>query len=135
MYKLRSYKSQMAVFAGLSFGVALLAGVLGSHVVGARAVFGSPWLVFLLLFGLCVLAIAGTVPWWRKLDDVQKAGQLSAWYWGSQIGGLLVLMALVAATGRKSDYSLGALTLLLGELVGFGIVWLIWRWRSRGPAE
>lgn len=134
MPKAHSYKSKMAVLAATALGAAVFAGFLGSHVLRAKESMGSPWLVLFVLLGLTALAFAVGMPWWRKLDDVQKAGQLNAWYWGGQIGGLTVLLALVAFTG-KSDYARGALALLAGEFAGFGIFWLAWRWRSRGPAE
>ncbi|NBW76849.1 MAG: hypothetical protein EBR34_13775 [Sphingomonadaceae bacterium] len=135
MSNARSYKSKMTLLAVLSFGSATLAGFLGSQLLNLDVPQGGFWPVYLVLLGLCALAIGAMVPWWHKLDDVQKAGQLNAWYWGGLIGGLVVLMWLVAATGRTSDFSRGALALLLGETAGFGIAWLIWRWRSSGPAE
>lgn len=135
MFKARSYKTQMTVLAILSLGAALLAGFLGSQILNMKTGQTDFWLIYLPLLGLCAFAFAAITPWWRKLDDLQKAGQLNAWYWGGQIGGLVVLMALVAATGRNSDLSRGALALFLGEVAGFAVVWLAWRWHSRGPAE
>lgn len=135
MANARSYKSKMTMLAGLSLGSAVLAGLLGSQLLNQEAARADFWPLYLGLLGLCALAIGAMVPWWNKLDDLQKAGQLNAWYWGGLIGGLVVLMWLVAATGRSSDLSRGALALLLGETAGFGIAWLVWRWRSRGPAE
>lgn len=135
MSNARSYKSKMTLLTAFSLGSAILAGALGSQFLNVAVPPGEFWPAFLVLLLLCALALGAMVPWWSKLDDVQKAGQLNAWYWGGLTGGLVVLMWLVAATGRGSDLSLGALTLLLGETVGFAIVWLAWRWRSRGPAE
>lgn len=134
MSKARSYRSKMIVLGAAGFGAAVFAGFAGSHILRAKESMGSPWLVLILLLGLTVVAFAAGLPWWRKLDDLQRTGQLSAWYWGGQTGGLTVLLALVAFTG-KSDYSRGALALLVGEFIGFSIFWLFWRLRSRGLAE
>ncbi len=135
MSSAHSYRSKMTMLAALSLGSAVLAGFLGSQLLNLEDPQTGFWPVYLVLLGLCALAIGAMVPWWNKLDDAQKAGQLNAWYWGGQMGALVVLMWLVAATGRNSDLSRGALALFLGEAAGFAIAWLIWRWRSRGPAE
>lgn len=135
MAKVRSYKSQMTLLAGISLAAALLAGFLGSRIVALRTDQTDFWLIYLPLLGVVAFAFAAMTPWWRKLDDLQKAGQLNAWYWGGQIGGIVVLMALVAATGQQSDLSRGALAVFLGEVTGFAIAWLAWRWNSRGPVE
>ena len=134
MSNARSYKSWMVVLAAAAFGAARFAGYLANHALRAKESLGSPSLVLALLLGFTAVAFAAGMPWWRKLDDLQKSGQLNAWYFGGQVGGLVVLLALVAFTG-KSDYSRGALALLVGELAGFVIFWLVWRWHSRGPAE
>lgn len=131
----RTYKSRMLLLAAAALGAATLAGFAGSLILR----FGTPgenfWIIYPALLVLCGIAFASIAPWWRRLDDVQKAGQLTSWYWGGQIGGVVVLMALVAAFGRSSDFARGGLAVFLGEAVCFGLFWLFWRWRSRGPAE
>lgn len=135
MSKVRSHRSQVVSLAAASLVAASLAGFLGSRIVALRSDHTGFWMVFLPLLLVVAFGFAAMLPWWRKLDDLQKSGQLNAWFWGGQVGGFVVLVALVAATGQRSDASLGALALLLGEVAGFALVWLWWRMRSHGPAE
>ena len=130
-----SYKSRMLVLAGAAFAVAMGVGFVGSRIVRLSPPGENFWLIYPALLAAFALAMAATYPWWRRLDEVQKSGQLISWWWGGQIGAVMVLMALVAATGTRSDLSRGGLAVFLGEAVAFGIAWVIWRWRSRGPAE
>ncbi|MEY4055482.1 MAG: hypothetical protein RL519_817 [Pseudomonadota bacterium] len=134
MPKARSYKSRLIALWVVGIGAAAVAGYLGSHILQAKDSIGGPSFVLFLLMGLTALAFAAGMPWWRKLDDLQRLGQLNAWYWGGQIGGLVVLLALVTFTG-KSDYSRGALALFAGEFLGFCFFWLAWRLRSNGSTE
>ncbi|HEX4848018.1 MAG TPA: hypothetical protein VFV30_07735 [Novosphingobium sp.] len=131
----RSYKSQMTILGTASLGAAALAGLVGSQVLNRQAGPADFWLTYLPLLALCAFAFWAMTPWWRRLDDLQRQGQQSAWFWGGQIGGIVVLMALVAAAGRDSDLARGGLYVVLGQAVGFAVAWLVWRWRSSGPAE
>lgn len=81
----------------------------------------------------CALAFAGGLPWWRKVDDMQKTGHLVSWYWGGLAGMLAVMMALIAATGLKSELSRGSLFTLLGQAAGYLVFFTLWRYRQRGP--
>jgi len=90
------------------------------------------WLV--LGTGLAVLAATlwAGLPWWRAMDDMQKHGQMIAWYWGGIGGGLAMLMWLIAALGLNSDQAQGAVALFGGQAVGFLAFWAVWKWRKRG---
>jgi uncharacterized membrane protein len=131
----RSYKSKMTLLAVAALSVAVLAGAVGSLVVRYSEPGENFWLVYPALLAVFGLAFAAVMPWWRRLDDLQKEGQLVSWYWGGQIGAVVVLMALVAANGAHSDFARGGAAVFMGEAMFFGAAWLIWRWRSRGPAE
>lgn len=131
----QSYKTKMLLLAVAALGAATVAGLAGSRIVQLGAPGENFWLVYPALLVMCAIAFAAVMPWWRRLDDVQKSGQLVSWYWGGQIGAVIVLMGLVAATGAHSEFSRGGLAVFLGEAVCFGIAWLIWRWRSSGPVE
>jgi hypothetical protein len=135
MYIARTYRTKMLLLAGGAFVAATLAGFIGSRLVNHGRPGENFWLVFPALLVVFALAAAAMRPWWRRLDDVQKAGQLVSWYWGGQIGAVVVLMALVAGTGTRSEYSRGGLAVFLGEAIFFVIAWLIWRFRLRAPAE
>lgn len=131
----QTYRAIMFKLAALAFVAVTAAGLIGGRILRLGPSGENFWLVFpamLLVFALGFLAIH---PWWRNLDDVQKTGQLVSWYWGGLIGAVIVLMALVAATGSRSEYSLGGQAVFLGEAVVSGIFWLVWRFRLRGPVE
>ena len=131
----RTYKAKIYLLAGAAFVAATGAGLVGSRVIRFGPAGENFWLVFPALLAIFALGLAASLPWWRRLDDVQKTGQLVSWYWGGQIGAVIVLMGLVAGTGKQSEYSLGGLAVFLGEAVAFAIAWLIWRFRMRGPTE
>ncbi len=93
------------------------------------------WLV--LAGGLAVVATAlwASIPWWRRMDDMQKHGQMISWYWGGLGAGLAMLIWLIAALGLQSDQALGALALLMAQTVGFLVFWAVWMWRKRGAGS
>ena len=131
----RTYKSKMWLFAGAAFVAFTAVGLINGRIVRLGPPGENFWLVFPAMLAFFVLAFAATIPWWRRLDDVQKSGHLVSWYWGGQIGAVIVLMALGAGTGVDSDYSRGGVAVFLGEGVAFLVAWLIWRYRMRGSPE
>lgn len=90
------------------------------------------WLV--LAGGLFVIGTTlwASMPWWRTMDDMQKQGQMLAWYWGGVGCGAAALMWLIAALGVDSDQFKGAMFVLIGQLIGFFAFWAVWMWRKRG---
>jgi hypothetical protein len=90
------------------------------------------WLV--LAGGLFVVGTAlwACVPWWRTMDDMQKQGHMISWYWGGLGGGLVAMIWLIAALGTKSPQGQGALTMFVGQAVGFFGFWAVWAWQRRG---
>lgn len=91
------------------------------------------WLLFPASVAVCWLALAGTLPWWRKLDAMQKDAHLESWYWGGMAGGVAVLMALAVGAGIRSDLARGGGLVLVGQGVGFLIFFVVWKWQRRGP--
>ena len=129
---LHTYQSRLR-FAGLMALVgALAAGLVAGRIVRLGAPGENFWLVFPVLVAVCALAFAACIPWWRKVDHMQKEGHLISWYWGGLGGAVVALMALVAATGVNSDMSKGAMYLVLGQTAGFLAYWLGWQWAHRG---
>lgn len=131
----QTYRAKMFKLAALAFIAAMAAGLIGGRILRLGPAGENFWLVFPGMLLVFAVGFAAVHPWWRNLDDVQRNGHLVSWYWGAQIGAVIVLVALVAATGSRSEYSLGGLAVFLGEAVAFGIAWLIWRLRLRGPVE
>lgn len=130
-----SYRSKIRMATIVALSAAIAAGILAGRV--ARA--GQPgehfWIVFPLLLVICLAAFAGSIPWWRRLDDLQKNGHLLTWYWGGTIGLAVALMALIASTGVESPLTKGAMYLIMGQVGGFLLAFLIWWLRGRGPQE
>jgi hypothetical protein len=130
----QSYRRRVRVAFGLAAVAAIAAGIIGGRVVRAGAPGENFWLVYSVLLAIFALAFAALLPWWRKLDDMQKSGHLVSYYWGGMGGGLAVMAALVAATGVDSRLSLGALYTVLGQAAGFLLFLAGWRLRRGDPA-
>jgi hypothetical protein len=127
------YSARLRRATWLAFGVAPLVGIGGALLlrrVGPGEYF---WLVFPILLTGCGLALLACVPWWKRLDDMQKQGHLVSWYWGGLAGGIASLMALVASRGVRSDLANGGMIVLLSEAVGFVLFWAVWAYARRGP--
>jgi heme A synthase len=77
-------------------------------------------------------ATAATLPWWRLLDHMQRDAQYVSWYWGGTVGAITALAALFAFTGADSAMTRGAIVLMVGQAIGFGVFWLGWRLRFGG---
>lgn len=130
-----SYRRKVRIATIVAFAAAVSGGILAGRV----ARMGPPgehfWIVFPLLLVVCLLAFAGSLPWWRRLDDVQKNGHLITWYWGGTIGLVVALMALIAGTGVESQFTKGAMYLIIGQTAGFLLAFGLWWLRGRGPQE
>jgi hypothetical protein len=127
-----SYSSRMRRATWLAFGApAAIGAVLGFFLrgIGPGQHF---WLVFPILLVGCALALWACVPWWRRMDDMQKHGHMVSWYWGGLAGGIIMLMAIIAANGTRSEQALGALLVMMGSVGGFLLFWAMWAWRRRG---
>src|SRR5690349_10384365 len=127
----RTYESKLRLASGLSLVGAVAAGIVGGRV----ARLGEPgeyfWVVFPLLLTVGGLALLACLPWWRRVDDVQKGVHLASWWWGGMAGGIVVLMGLVAAVGPRGDLAKGAGLLMVGQAVGFLLVHGIKHMRQR----
>ena len=96
---------------------------------------GNFWITFpLFLLGFGAI-FAFCMPYWRRLDDVQKQGQLTSWYWGGMAGAVLMLAWLVAMGAHRSEFGMGAGIMLLVQTTGFAVAWGVWGLRGRGQAE
>lgn len=129
---LRTYRGRMRALGLLALGAALAAGIAGGRIARLGAPGEHFWLVFPALVAVCALAFAASIPWWRKVDHMQREGHLVSWYWGGLGAAALVLMALIAATGVKSDMTRGAMYLVIGQSAGFFAYWFAWQWAHRG---
>lgn len=132
---METYSSRLRSAALLALLAGVVAGVIGGQLIERGKPGEQFWLLFPALLGLWGLALAAGLPWWRRLDDVQRAGHLTACYWGGQAGMLAAVLGLVAATGPRSELSLGALFTVVGVAAGYLLFYAGWRLRQRGPEE
>lgn len=69
---------------------------------------------------------------WKGLDDMQRQGHATSWYWGS-IGGLAVTALIISVTGlAKSEFTLGVATLMVMQLACSLILYAFWWLKGRG---
>lgn len=113
--------------AVVNLGVWKLAGIDG----GPKR-FWATFPLFLIGFGA---AFAFFLPYWNRLDDLQKQGQLVSWYWGGMGGAIVMLAWLLAMNLHRSEFGRGAGLMLLAQVIGFAVAWVIWGLRGRGRAE
>jgi hypothetical protein len=127
----QTYESKLRLASAVGFAGAIAAGIIGGRLVRLGEPGENFWLVFPLLLAVGALAMAALWPWWRRVDDVQKSVHMTSWYWGGMAGGLVVIMALVAAVGPRGDLAKGGGLLLVGQGIGFLVHLGIQRFRQR----
>ena len=88
--------------------------------------------LFLLGFGA---VFAFFMPYWNRLDDVQKQGHQISWYWGGMAGAVIMLVWLVAMNAHRSEFGMGAGIMFMVQTIGFAVAWVVWGLRGRGHAE
>ena len=125
-----SYSSRVRRAMWLAFASAPIIGIAGAILLRRIQPGEHAWLVFALLTFGCGLALLACVPWWKRLDDMQKHGHLVSWYWGGTAGGIVALMGLVAAKGIRSEMASGGMAVLLAGAVVFLIVLVVWSIRQ-----
>lgn len=127
-----TYRNKLRALAAVALVAALAAGIVGGRVARVWHPGEHFWLVYPVLLLLSGLALIATLPWWRRLDDMQRSSHLVSWYWGGLAGGFATIMGVVAATGPRSDFSLGGFYMMLGQAAAYFLCLGIWRLRYRG---
>ncbi|MEL6530397.1 MAG: hypothetical protein AAGK01_11925 [Pseudomonadota bacterium] len=130
-----TYQTRMRWLAVLCAAATIIYGIS----VGYLTRLGGPgeyfWIVFPALLVLSLGLFALVWQWWERLDDVQKGGHLTSWYWGGCAGAFVFIVWLIAAREQHSDFGLGAATMFGIQFVGFALVWLVWKVRGLGASE
>lgn len=84
-----------------------------------------------LVVGFSAVFLVGS-RFWKGLDDMQRQGHATSWYWGS-IGGLAVTALIINVAGlAKSEFTLGVATLMVMQLACSLILYAFWWLRGRG---
>jgi len=127
--------------------------LLGSGIFGGFVGAGSAMLKDMgvtlpapLVFGATLTAIVAlfwvSIIYWRNIDEAARAAHTFAWFWGGA-GGMLAILPiglvvsterLVAMFGQRDPLewaTLGFVSLLTAQLVGYGLVWVGWWLRQR----
>lgn len=123
----------------------LAAGVvmgLGSHALRGIE---NPILEGGLVALVVALAMAGSVVYWRRLDEAAREAHKFAWYWGGSAGLGVATIAFALMMGqagvpvttgfdggtRPEDFvALGILGTILAQVTGYAIAWVGW-WVSK----
>ena len=129
-----SYRSRLRRATWLAFVGPVLAAAGASMMLRSVAPGEHFWLVLGALLVVCALALWACLPWWNRLDDMQKQGHMVSWYWGGLAGGIAGLMWVVAAVGVHGQMAVGALIVFLGEAAGFLLFLFVWALRRSGPS-
>jgi hypothetical protein len=69
-------------------------------------------------------AILACIPWWRALDEMQRARQLKSWYWGGSFGNIVGIIGAASIGGALSPMAQGAMLVAAGQTIGFTLFWL-----------
>ena len=129
-----SYSARLRRATWLAFAIPLIAAAGASVVLRSINPGEHFWPILAMLWAVCALALWACLPWWNRLDDMQKQGHTVSWYWGGLGGGILALTGLVAAVGVHGELAVGGLIAMLGQLVGFLVFWAFWARGRRGPS-
>lgn len=113
-----------AALAVLGASVAgLLSGVILFKLRDDVSILAATPLVALLL----TLAFLAMLPWWRKLDHMERDSHLTSWYWGGTFGGGLGLLLILFVSGDiRSPLFIGAAIVWLAQAAGYVIGLLHW---------
>ena len=131
----KTYHNRMVALAMVSLVAMVAVGFLGGRIVRLGVPGENFWLVYPALLAIFALGLATTLPWWRRLDDVQKSGHLVSWYWGGMIGGAMAILGFAAANGIDSSLTRGAGAVMVAQGGASALAWVVWRLRLRGPVE
>lgn len=125
---------------GLILLAACAAGLVAlKHLAGIEF---PPWARVVILLTVMSLAVGATWSWWNALDEVAREAHKFAWYWGGSIGMAVAGVVLILVDsqqmapphivpGEHGDFALGAMTVMLAQIVGYLIAWAGWWWSRR----
>ena len=133
-------------FAAIAAICLAAGGILGGVTAANGQGVISQRIVAVVLAGTLIVVSVFCVAWWKGLDEAAQEAHKWAWWWGGSAGmslGLIALVALVRlgaaeaipeAVMRQPPEDLihvGAIGMLLCQLLGYVIAWAAWWLRRR----
>lgn len=105
----------------------------------ARAWLGpSPWLTAGAAAALFVVLAILFMPAWRRVDEAVRTAHQWAWFWGGSAGlvaavvlGPFVLESSHSLSPEAAGVAVGAMGVILLQMVGYGVAWALWWLRRR----
>ena len=77
-----NYSARMRRASWLAYGLPVLAGLAGSFIIRNVVPGEHFWPVLAALLGLLAIVLWACVPWWKRMDDMQRHGHMFSWFWG-----------------------------------------------------
>jgi hypothetical protein len=84
-------------------------------------------LLGLLLAVVLAVMFAGLLPWWRRLDHMERDGHLMSWYWGGSFGGGLGVLLLLVVDRGSGQLLMGAVLVWFAQIIGYAVALIAWK--------
>lgn len=114
----------------IAFGFATLVSLLGTLLAGLIVYHGrdsAPTAVLVVAIAAILgAAVAAMLPWWRRLDHMQRDSHLTSWYWGGSFGGGFGLLSLVVI-GNGDAMAQGGAVVWIAQMIGYAVAFIGWK--------
>jgi len=115
------------IAAAFATVVSLIGGLLAAS-IAAHGRGQAPFAVLALLIAIILgVTFAAMLPWWRKLDHMQRDSHLTSWYWGGSFGGGLGLLLIILIDREPNQLMLGGALVWLAQLIGYVVAFIGWK--------
>jgi len=108
----------------------------------------NPDLGTMIFAALMIVLLPICCYYWRRLDETAREAHKFAWYWGSSVAilGIVVVYAIalfgVGAAGEMPSFYAsskvpedafvdGAIFVFMSQVVAYGVLWIVWWVRMR----
>jgi hypothetical protein len=144
MQILRTFQRSSLFGAGVALGMLAL-GLITGFATQHLAPEGQPLAMAAWMVVPIAIAVGGSIWWWRSIDEVARASQKTAWFWGGCFGLFVGVIAFVGVTAADPGIitrlfpsedkpvelvALGILGAVAAQMIGYLLVWAGW-WLSK----
>jgi hypothetical protein len=125
-------KRQQRIFLAMAvaLAVAVVLGLAGGALLSLAHGVVPTWAMVGASAAIVFIALAASLPFWRRLDEMAREAHATAWYWGGTAGLGIGLLSLIAVEGSRSPLVQGGMIVGLSAIAGYGFFWLGW-WALR----